>query len=284
MPREDTVSLLHRIGEKLGLGDKKEDEVDLQTVTRALSIRQPYAEQIMRGDKVVEYRSQRTKLRERVYVYASNSPASGEAFEAMGAGMDDFPRGVLVGTVEVVDCTGEPGDYEWHLRYPMRLPKPMKPTVKPQPVWFRPFGTREQVGVAGRASGCEPCAGVEVTVSEPSISIDEFMRALRKLRADPPMYVPGVWYTTQKEHWLGWLAEYNAPGAYGRRTHSGRDAKFAYNHIVCYGMLEWLARAAGVDGQQVEAGRVEAEPFEQQQKCAVFRRHVPWSDIYAALW
>ena len=27
----------------------------------------------------------------------------------------------------------------------------------------------------------------------------------------------GVWYTSQKEHWLGWLKGYNGPGHYRRK-------------------------------------------------------------------
>ncbi|MBK8128074.1 MAG: ASCH domain-containing protein [bacterium] len=37
----------------------------------ALSVRQPYAEQIMRGEKQFEYRNQITHKRGRVYIYAS---------------------------------------------------------------------------------------------------------------------------------------------------------------------------------------------------------------------
>jgi hypothetical protein len=39
-----------------------------KSVVRALSVRQPYAEMIMRGEKTVEYRSKPTNIRERVYV------------------------------------------------------------------------------------------------------------------------------------------------------------------------------------------------------------------------
>ena len=40
--------------------------------TRALSIRQPYAEQILRGEKTIEYRSRPTKIiGERFYIYAA---------------------------------------------------------------------------------------------------------------------------------------------------------------------------------------------------------------------
>ncbi len=51
-----------------------------------------------------------------------------------------LPAGVLVGTVEIVDCAGEPGDYRWHLARPDRLARPLKPENHPQPVRFYPFG------------------------------------------------------------------------------------------------------------------------------------------------
>ena len=108
-------------------------------IVRALSIRQPYAEQILRGTKPVEYRSMLTHIRERVYIYASRTPGDAEEFAEMGARPGDFPVGVLVGTVEIVDCTGGDWDYEWHLARPERLPEPLKPDNHPQPAWFYPF-------------------------------------------------------------------------------------------------------------------------------------------------
>lgn len=47
-----------------------------QKITRAISIRQPYVEMILRGVKKVEYRSQVTHIRERVYLYASLKPGN----------------------------------------------------------------------------------------------------------------------------------------------------------------------------------------------------------------
>ena len=47
-------------------------------------------------------------------------------------------------------------------------------------------------------------------------SIGEFIAAIRRLPADPPYGDPNVWYPNQKEHWLGWLREYDGPGAYDR--------------------------------------------------------------------
>jgi hypothetical protein len=106
---------------------------------RALSIRQPYAEQILRGTKRFEYRSRPTGIRERVYIYASLKPGAAEEFERMRIQRGDLPTGVLVGTVEISDCSGEPGDYKWHLARPKRLQRHLRPTKQPQPAWFNPF-------------------------------------------------------------------------------------------------------------------------------------------------
>ncbi len=109
---------------------------------RALSVRQPFAEQILRGTKKIEYRSKETHIRGRVYLYASLTPAM-HAFEKMGSRPGDFPTGVIIGTVEIVDCTDNGVEYEWHLARPERLEQPIKPQAHPQPVWFKPFPGRE---------------------------------------------------------------------------------------------------------------------------------------------
>lgn len=107
---------------------------------RALSIRQPFAEQILAGDKPIEYRSRRTHIRERVYIYASKAPGDAESYEEAGFAVEDLPHGVLVGTVELVDCTGEDGNFEWHLANPKRLKPPRDVEGMPQPGFFWPFG------------------------------------------------------------------------------------------------------------------------------------------------
>lgn len=107
---------------------------------RALSIRQPYAEQILRRIKKIEYRNMPTRiLGERFYIYASRTPGRLSDFEAMKLRPGDLPTGVLVGTVEIARCTGEPGDYEWHLKHPKRFPRKLRPKKHPQPVWFNLF-------------------------------------------------------------------------------------------------------------------------------------------------
>jgi ASCH domain len=106
---------------------------------RALSIRQPYAEQILRGTKRFEYRSRPTTIRDRAYIYASRKSGPAQEFDRMRMKPGDLVTGVLVGTVEIIDCSGKPGDYKWHLARPRRLKHPVRPSKHPQPAWFNPF-------------------------------------------------------------------------------------------------------------------------------------------------
>lgn len=94
-----------------------------------------------------------------------------------------------------------------------------------------------------------------------------------------------AWYTSQKEHWLGWLSEYDRPGYYGRRN-SHRSAEFAYNHINCSPMVLWLVEAAGVPRATVTKAKhaaLSANPHLSSQSAAI-RRIVPWGMIEVCLW
>jgi hypothetical protein len=92
------------------------------------------------------------------------------------------------------------------------------------------------------------------------------------------------WYHSQKEHWLGWLSEYNGPGAYGRSRWKGRSAEFVYNHINCPPMALWLGEASGVSSRTVRTAMdnaLSAGPNFSSQ-CAAIRRAIPWEAIAAA--
>jgi len=117
---------------------------------RALSVRQPFAELILSGDKVIEYRTRRTHIRGRVYLYASKTPGPAERFADAGYERGDLHCGVIVGTVEVVDCVEDTdGDFEWHLANPHRLRVPLSVRGTPQPGFFWPFG-QPMAGRRGR--------------------------------------------------------------------------------------------------------------------------------------
>jgi hypothetical protein len=74
---------------------------------KALSIKREYAEAIMRGTKRIEYRTWKTKFRGLLVVHASG------------------PGGALLGTVEVTDCVGSPGEWEWNLKNPCPFASPI---------------------------------------------------------------------------------------------------------------------------------------------------------------
>src|SRR5260370_33192296 len=103
---------------------------------RAWSIRKPYAELIMLGKKKIEYRSKPTRIRERLYIYASMTPGQSGDFYRLKLKPGDLPTGVLIGTVEVVGCREGSDGCEWLLASPKRLEEALKPERHPQPAWF----------------------------------------------------------------------------------------------------------------------------------------------------
>jgi len=108
---------------------------------RAISIRQPWAEEILQGDKKCEYRQTACRiLNERVYIYASPKveKKEREEFKRLGLKPGDLPTKVLVGTIEFESCTGSPKNYRWKIKNPKRLAKYKRPAGKPQPIWFYP--------------------------------------------------------------------------------------------------------------------------------------------------
>jgi predicted transcriptional regulator len=139
---------------------------------RALSVRQPYAELILRGIKPIEFRSRPTKIiGERFYIYASRQWAAGKLFlegcrPSAGSGqkiwshdlamagdepqpwmtelanmliLKDLPTGVIVGSAVIEEVTKGSQYFEWHLGGIERAKKLRKPKGHPQPVWFNPF-------------------------------------------------------------------------------------------------------------------------------------------------
>jgi hypothetical protein len=145
---------------------------------RALSIRQPFAELILRGIKTVEYRTRPTRIiGERFHIYAAKKPSAfsdqlaarkiwsrdvGMAHDELPDWMIELaeqiklipadlllPRGVIVGSAVIEKCvplsslnpehrTLNPL-FQWHLADVRRATRFRKPRGHPQPVWFTPF-------------------------------------------------------------------------------------------------------------------------------------------------
>lgn len=117
-------------------------------ITKAISIRQPYAEFILTGLKTTEYRTKPTKFRGPVLIYASKTFAGYDlpdhyldALADMENDPEELPRGVIVGSVEIVDCIPSVGggEYEYVLRYPKRFEIPIIPKGTPQPLFWNPI-------------------------------------------------------------------------------------------------------------------------------------------------
>ncbi len=112
-------------------------------ITRAISIRQPHAEAILLGGKDIEYRSRKTNIRERLYIYASKTREHEEVFANYRIQSNKVAYGVMIGTVEIIDCqesTEYDGYYEWMLARPKRLKTYLKPINQPQPsIWIPQF-------------------------------------------------------------------------------------------------------------------------------------------------
>jgi hypothetical protein len=118
-----------------------------EKLRRAVSIRQPYVELILRGRKREEYRSRPTNIRERVYLYASLKPGDykwAAARYRVVCNPETLPTGHIVGSVEIIGCRKDRGDgYAWRLAKPRRYRVQLVPCNQPQPgFWMPKFLTR----------------------------------------------------------------------------------------------------------------------------------------------
>ncbi|WP_437192100.1 ASCH domain-containing protein [Planctomicrobium sp. SH527] len=126
-----------------------------------LSIQQPWAELILQGVKVIEIRNLPTRIRGRVYLYASKRfsslPCTQQVCDDYNLVRESLPRGCIVGTIEVLDCrASRPEDaplacvppmlvqekYSWLLGGAVRCPQLWPARYPPFGPWFYPFQRR----------------------------------------------------------------------------------------------------------------------------------------------
>jgi hypothetical protein len=111
--------------------------METEHLKRALSIPQPFVELILTGRKTAEYRSRYTHMRERVYLYASKIVNDVEEYPYDRALL--LPRGVIVGSVDIVDCVNDEDRYAWVLKNPRRFKTPIIAKGTPQPGFWFPY-------------------------------------------------------------------------------------------------------------------------------------------------
>ena len=104
----------------------------------------------------------------------------------------------------------------------------------------------------------------------------------RVLMARKQWNTKGVWYKSQKVHWLGWLSEYDGPGFYNRQN-GKRSAEFVYNHINCAPMVLWLGEVSGISKTKVSEAKRAALSARGtlSSQCAAIRKVIPWRIIEA---
>jgi hypothetical protein len=127
----------------------------------ALGIQQPWAELILRGIKTLEIRSRPTRQRGLIYLYASKRPSPLPAAAAVARrheiDIESLPLGLLVGTVNLVDCRPSrsrdkeaaclpapllEGQFAWELSEARPLAVPLTVRFLPYGIWFYPFKRR----------------------------------------------------------------------------------------------------------------------------------------------
>ena len=98
----------------------------------AISVRQPWVEQIICGIKTRECRSQATKIRGPIYLYASLTPRKDAAeWRKVGKAIGDLSCGAIAGTVEIVECVANGGGYAYVLAKPRRFRRKLTPKNQP---------------------------------------------------------------------------------------------------------------------------------------------------------
>jgi ASCH domain len=90
-------------------------------IVAALTVRHPWAAQIMAGTKTTEFRSWRTSHRGTLYIHAGGR-LDPEAPEWDGP---PLTFGAVLGAVQLTGITGEPGAFAWHLADPVPLDVPV---------------------------------------------------------------------------------------------------------------------------------------------------------------
>ena len=120
---------------------------------KCLSVRQPWATLIVRGYKDIENRTWDTAYRGNLFIHASKQYDEEEISQAISSyrlNPDDFPKGAVVGVVELKDIVTEHhsawfnGPYGWVLEKPEEMP--------PTPCRGRPSLFELDASVIGKAN------------------------------------------------------------------------------------------------------------------------------------
>jgi hypothetical protein len=146
--REAFASWGHHIQNQLATRFNLLIPMKIKLPATALSVRQPWAELIVRGLKTEEFRSSLTHHRGEVLIYAARAfdmdewvRATRDRFYASRLKRmqpDDLPFGQIVGSVRIIDCAprGTRG-WVWHLGGACRFGRPFGFIGRVQPRFWK---------------------------------------------------------------------------------------------------------------------------------------------------
>lgn len=119
------------------------------------------------------------------------------------------------------------------------------------------------------------------------LSVQEFRAVLATLPAHLPLsdaferdfpQRQGVWWSSQREHMLGWLDHQQSMGD-GKFTRKAPNAsaRVTYARLNSGPAIVWIAEALGVGTETVETAvaAARAEP-NVRKHCGLLRKHMPW--------
>ena len=120
-----------------------------------------------------------------------------------------------------------------------------------------------------------------------SFTIQELLRAVRRLRAATPISdrLSKGGYDTHKDHWIGWLEEYDGPGFYGRSNWKV-DARAVYQRLNNGHMIVWLNEAAGEGAGPIRTTIRQMKlrgNGRKQTEAKIARARHPWESVAALL-
>ena len=91
------------------------------------------------------------------------------------------------------------------------------------------------------------------------------------------------WYRSQKEHMIGWVADYEGPGAYQRKPKVNPSAASVYMGLNCAPALVWIYGALNIPRDQwrptVDEISKGGAIGRMARACGALRKAVPWSVI-----
>jgi len=102
------VEVRNLAARRAGAAPRADRKLERAETVRCLIIKPDWLEEILAGRKTTEFRSRATNIRGRIGLIASGR------------------KGEVLGTVELWECMGSDGNYEWMLRQPTRCQPPVR--------------------------------------------------------------------------------------------------------------------------------------------------------------